>query len=178
MSTEHLAQDCRNTGRLAEDAEQWLGDEANAGAVGRERADLIRYVRKAANRAERLARAAARPMCAGVFGPSQAGKSYLVEVLARPEDGALRARFDGHEPVDFLAEINPIGEKEATGLVTRFTAGAGTTAGRTPPGAPVRLRVLSEADLVKVLSNTFLHDGDATKETPPSPRPLPRCWRA
>ncbi|MGP6478923.1 virulence factor SrfC family protein, partial [Rahnella aceris] len=132
---------------------------------------LVRYVRKAAHRAERLARAAGRPMCAGVFGPSQAGKSYLVEVLARPEDGALRARFDGHEPVDFLAEINPIGEKEATGLVTRFTAGAGagTQAGQTPPGAPVRLRVLSELDLVKVLCNTFLHDGDATKETPPGP---------
>ncbi|MDE3744444.1 virulence factor SrfC family protein [Methylobacterium radiotolerans] len=172
MSTEHLAQDCRNTGRLAEDAEQWLGDEANAGAVGRERADLIRYVRKAANRAERLARAAARPMCAGVFGPSQAGKSYLVEVLARPEDGALRARFDGHEPVDFLAEINPIGEKEATGLVTRFTAGAGAPAGQTPPGAPVRLRVLSEVDLVKVLCNTFLHDGDATKDTPLGPEAI------
>ena len=166
MSTEHLAQDCRNTSRLAEDAEQWLADEANAATVGRERVDLIRYVRKAAHRAERLARAAGRPMCAGVFGPSQAGKSYLVEVLARPEDGALRARFDGHEPVDFLAEINPIGEKEATGLVTRFTAGAetGTQAGRAPPGAPVRLRVLSEVDLVKVLCNTFLHDGDATKD--------------
>jgi hypothetical protein len=172
MSTEHLAQDCRTTGRLAEDAEQWLGDAANAGAVGRERADLIRYVRKAANRAERLARAAARPMCAGVFGPSQAGKSYLVEVLARPEDGALRAHFDGHEPVDFLAEINPIGEKEATGLVTRFTAGAVAPAGQTPPGAPVRLRVLSEVDLVKVLCNTFLHDGDATKETPPDPEAI------
>ncbi|AWV14848.1 virulence factor SrfC [Methylobacterium sp. XJLW] len=172
MSTEHLAQDCRNTGRLAEDAEQWLGDEANAGAVGRERADLIRYVRKAANRAERLAHAAARPMCAGVFGPSQAGKSYLVEVLARPEDGALRARFDGHKPVDFLAEINPIGEKEATGLVTRFTAGAGALPEQTPPGAPVRLRVLSEVDLVKVLCNTFLHDGDATKDTPPGPEAI------
>ncbi len=167
MSSEHLAQDCRNTVRLAEDAERWLGDPANAGTVGRERADLVRYVRKAAHRAERLARAAGRPMGAGVFGPSQAGQSYLVEVLARPEDGALRARFDDHAPVDFLAEINPIGEKEATGLVTRFTAGADAPAGQTPPGAPVRLRVLSEVDLVKVLCNTFLHDGDATKETPP-----------
>jgi len=116
MSIDNLVQDCRATGRLAEEAERWLGDEANAATVGRERADLVRYVRKAAHRAERLARAAGRPMCAGVFGPSQAGKSYLVEVLARPEDGALRARFPGHDPVDFLAEINPIGEKEATGL--------------------------------------------------------------
>ncbi|GJE40771.1 virulence factor SrfC family protein [Methylobacterium persicinum] len=166
MSIENLAQDCRATGCLAEEAERWLGDEANAATVGRERADLVRYVRKAAHRAERLARAAGRPMCAGVFGPSQAGKSYLVEVLARPEDGALRARFHGHDPVDFLAEINPIGEKEATGLVTRFTA---ATAGGTPPGAPVRLRVLSEIDLVKILANTFLHDGDAAKETLPEP---------
>ena len=171
MPTEQLTQDCQDTRRLAEDAERWLDDDANADAVGRERGDLLRYTRKAAQRAERLRRAAQRPMCAGVFGPSQAGKSYLVEVLARPEDGVLRARFDGHVPVDFLAEINPIGEKEATGLVTRFTAGghAGPTPVAVPQGAPVRLRILTEADLVKILCNTFLHDGDATKETPPDP---------
>ncbi|WP_261925938.1 putative virulence factor [Methylorubrum sp. GM97] len=165
MSTEDLTQDCRDTRRLADDAERWLGDEANAGVVGREREDLVRYVRKAGHRADRLARAAQRPMCAGVFGPSQAGKSYLVEVLARPEGGALRARFDGHAAIDFLAEINPIGEKESTGLVTRFSAAAQPG---TPPGLPVRLRVLSEADIVKVLCNTFLHDGDTTKESPPT----------
>jgi hypothetical protein len=164
--TSDIVKACRATAGLAADAERWLSDEANAATVGRERADLVRTVRRAAHRAGRLGNAAARPMCAGVFGPSQAGKSYLVEVLARPEDGALRARFDGHAPVDFLAEINPIGEKEATGLVTRFTAGP---RGPTPPGAPVRLAVLSEVDLVKVLCNTYLHDGDATKEEAPRP---------
>lgn len=167
MSNDLLAKTCHDTGRLAQDAERWLGDEANASTVGREREDLVRYTRKVAYRAERLRRAAQRPMCVGVFGPSQAGKSYLVEVLARPENGSLRARFDGNDPVDFLAEINPIGEKEATGLVTRFSAqGSGTS---TPSGAPVRLRVLTESDLIKVLCNSFLHDGDATKEQPPRP---------
>ncbi|MDO9428512.1 MAG: virulence factor SrfC family protein [Methylobacterium sp.] len=165
MSTELLAKACHDTSRLAGDAERWLDDEANAATVGRERADLVRYTRKVAFRAERLRRAAERPMCVGVFGPSQAGKSYLVEVLARPENGALRARFDGSAPVDFLAEINPIGEKEATGLVTRFSARSADTP--TPAGAPVRLRVLTESDLIKVLCNSFLHDGDATKENPP-----------
>ncbi|WP_336489987.1 virulence factor SrfC family protein [Methylobacterium nigriterrae] len=162
MSTEQLAESCQDTSRLAQDAERWLSDETNTATVGRERADLVRYARKVAHRADRLRRAASRPMCAGVFGPSQAGKSYLVEVLARPENGPLRARFDGRDPVDFLAEINPIGEKEATGLVTRFSARA--VAGPTPSNAPVRLRILTEADLVKVLCNSFLHDGDAAKE--------------
>jgi hypothetical protein len=163
MSAEPLAKACHDTSVLAREGERWLADDANAAAIGRERDDLIRFSRRAARRAERLERAALLPMCVGVFGPSQAGKSYLVEVLARPEGGALRARFDGlAEPLDFLTEINPIGEKESTGLVTRFSAGR--TAAPSPSGAPVRLRVLGELDLVKVLANTMLHDGDAGKE--------------
>lgn len=153
MPTEPLAKACHDTSALANAGERWLADDANATSVGRERDDLIRFTRRIARRAARLERAARRPMCVGVFGPSQAGKSYLVEVLARPHDGALRAHFDGvPEPLDFLAEINPIGEKESTGLVTRFSAGR--TSPPPPQGVPVRLRILSELDLVKVLANT------------------------
>jgi hypothetical protein len=167
MSTQALPKACHDTSVLAREGEHWLADDTNAGSVGRERDDLIRFTRRASRRAERLESAALRPMCVGVFGPSQAGKSYLVEVLARPEDGVLRAHFDGcAEPLDFLAAINPIGEKESTGLVTRFSAHRATPA--TPPGAPVRLRVLSEMDLVKVLANTMLHDGDAAKDSGPT----------
>ena len=61
-----------------------------------------------------------RKMCAGVFGPSQAGKSYLISALARDTEGNLQARF-GAEMHDFISEINPEGGKESTGLVTRFT---------------------------------------------------------
>ena len=157
------------TVKLARDAAAWLSDEANALAVGREKDAAIRGMKLAALRARRIETAAERPMCVGVFGPSQAGKSYLVEVLARPESGPLRAAFDGHEPLDFLSEINPVGDKESTGLVTRFTVRA---AGPTPPGFPVRLRWLTEADVIKIIGNTFFLDGDQSKESVPTPEAI------
>ena len=44
----------------------------------------------------------------------------LVSVLARPEDGRLVGAYDGGA-LDYIREVNPEGEGESTGLVTRFT---------------------------------------------------------
>ncbi len=167
MTPQTLAQRCRDVVGLTEKAGAWLADEKNIDLVGRERDSISRTMHRAGMQARRLEKAAQRPMCVGVFGPSQAGKSYLVEVLARPANGPLTARFDGLDPVDFLSQINPIGEKEATGLVTRFTVRKAPVAA--PPGFPVRLRLLTEFDVIKVLGNTFFFDGDQTKEAVPPP---------
>src|SRR5689334_11937726 len=113
-----LADRARATTQVAQDAIAWLADPRNAAKVGNERAVLTREFRRMAGTARRLEAAVGRPMCVGVFGPSQAGKSYLVSVLARPPGGALEAVLDG-ERVDFISRINPVGEKESTGLVTR-----------------------------------------------------------
>ena len=166
MKPELLAKNCRETASLGDEAIKWLSDERNAETIGRTRESLIRSIRLTSMRALRLEKAALRPMCVGIFGPSQAGKSYLVEVLARPQTGKLRARFDGVEPLDFLQDINPGGEKEATGLVTRFTIRPPEI--RAPSGFPVRLRLLTEADIVKIIGNTFFLDGDQTKEDVPT----------
>ena len=98
--------------------------------------------------------AAKRKMCAGVFGPSQSGKSYLLSALARDSDNNLIARFD-KEQKDFLNELNPEGGKESTGLVTRFTL---TEPPSMPAGFPVHLRLLTEIDLVKIIANTYFSD--------------------
>src|SRR5262249_10271660 len=102
MDPELLATNCRETASLGDQAIEWLADEKNAETVGRARETLIRSMRLTSMRARRLEKAVFQPMSVGVFGPSQAGKSYLVEVLARPQTGTLRARFDGVEPLDFL----------------------------------------------------------------------------
>src|SRR6266540_5618431 len=114
MTPELLAKNCRETAFLGDQAIQWLSDERNVETVGRARESLIRSMRLTCTRALRLEKATLRPMCVGIFGPSQAGKSYLVEVLARPQTGTLKARFNGVEPLDFLQDINPAGEKEST----------------------------------------------------------------
>ena len=103
-----------------------------------------------------------RKNCAwAFFGPSQSGKSYLISALARDAKGSLLADFGG-KSYDFITQINPEGGKESTGLVTRFTT--------TPPeglseGFPIRLRLLTETDVARVLANTYYADCEH-KEAP------------
>jgi hypothetical protein len=75
-----------------------------------------------------------------------------------------------------LTEINPAGEKESTGLVTRFTMRPSIAS--PPPGFPVTLRLLSETDIIKILGNTYFNDGDQTKEDVPSAEDLEKLLAA
>ncbi|MBR5050160.1 MAG: type III effector HopL1 [Desulfovibrio sp.] len=147
-----LAQQCDKWVQASRQAEKWILD--NRETVGGECDALCKSIRKQARGFRRLSTAASRKMCVGVFGPSQAGKSYLISALARDRNGDLFADFAG-QSVDFIRKINPEGGKESTGLVTRFTT--------TPPQGvtkdkPIRLRLFSEMDLVKVFANTYSAD--------------------
>lgn len=80
-------------------------------------------------RAKKLLRAFGRPQALGLFGPSQAGKSFLVGALLHHELGSLKV-LCGDREVDFLKEINPAKGVESTGVVTRFsTTKRGVSAG-------------------------------------------------
>lgn len=159
-----LGAECRKAADSALAALQWVQD--NAERLGAERSSLERQLREARVEANKLATAAERPMCVGVFGPSQAGKSYLISALARPPGGEdLIADFEGlPDGLNFVRDINPQGGEEATGLVTRFTIRKQPT----PPGYPVAFRTLSELDVVKILMNTYLSDLNRDEEAPPS----------
>ena len=109
--------------------------------------------RRFARRANRLRQAAERPTAVAVFGASQAGKSYLVSGLAAPRGRPLIAAYD-RERLNFLTDLNPVGGRESTGLVSRFTIRRVPA----PAHAPVPLRLLSQTDIVKILANTFLED--------------------
>jgi hypothetical protein len=125
---------------------------------------LVEKLRRARNQARRLAKTAARPVTVGLFGLSQAGKSYLISALAADRQGRLETEFDG-ERLDFLQHINPPGGgSEATGLVTRFTR----TGIETPHGYPIKLTLMTEADIVKVLGNSFFNDFDREKVNLPT----------
>ncbi len=138
------------------DARLWI-DRVRGEAVGvaNEADSLIGTTRRARLAARRIGGAMHRRNCVGVFGPSQAGKSYLVSALARRKDAPLRIDFGG-DIRDFLKEINPAGDRESTGLVSRFTKHKGEEDAE----FPVELRLLSETDLVKIVANSFLSDFD------------------
>ncbi|THB64316.1 MAG: type III effector HopL1 [Desulfovibrio sp.] len=164
-----LASRCNDLAQVALGAVDWVG--RNRDVVRNESDSLATQLRKSARFFRKCARAAERKMCVGVFGPSQAGKSYLISALAQGADGRLLADFDG-EVQDFIKEINPEGGKESTGLVTRFTL---TPPDSLPSGYPVQLRLLSEMDIVKILANTYY--SDFLHEEPPDVKAMAAAVR-
>ncbi len=148
-----------NAGRYAAaaaEAQQWVErNEDRVRGCGKSKDEVLASLRRQAREFRKLERAASRRMCAGVFGPSQAGKSYLLGSLARnPESKKTPCRF-GSEEYDFLEKLNPGGNRESTGLVTRFTM---TPPPNIPAGYPVHVRLLSETELVKIFANTYFCD--------------------
>lgn len=163
MDQARLGERCDSVARLCGEALEWISDPRNAETVGPELKPLTRSLRRGARRAARLARSARTKMSVSVFGPSQAGKSFLVSVLARPADGRLAADFNGPGgKLDYISQINPAGDGESTGLVTRFTM----TKAPTPDGFPIQLNLLSEADIARVIINSFYEDGDQSEPQP------------
>ena len=162
MNAEEIAQACRRTKAATADVLNWIANPRNEKKLSQDRSKIERILRRNAAEARRLENTLEQPTCIGVFGPSQAGKSYLISVLARREgEEAMIAKFDGAMPeVDFIKSINPLGGEEATGLVTRFTL-RGKPA---PEGFPVCLRLLSQCDIVKILINSYFQDGDQEYE--------------
>ena len=139
-------------------AREWVrAVRASFPSVDNDAGLLIEKSYRLENLSRKIAAAAERRMCIGIYGASQQGKSYLVSVLARPKDGPLLTRFGGRT-INFISDINPSGGKESTGLVTRFTL---HPSGHPADEAhPVELRLLTETDLVKILGNAFQSDFD------------------
>lgn len=161
-----LVSRCQDVAAQARQALDWVTHPENAEQVGPEQKSLVQTLRRAARRAERLGKSAETKMSVSVFGPSQAGKSFLVSVLARPENGRLTADFHGPGgQLDYIREINPEGEGESTGLVTRFTM----TKDPMPDGYPIQLNLLTEADIARTIANSFYMDGDQSEPSPDGP---------
>ena len=91
----------------------------------------------------------------GLFGESQAGKSYLVSTLASDGDNRLMTIL-GDTEFDFIKQINPQGGgKESTGLVTRFSS---KLANPSDNDYPVQLQLIKECEIAKILINSYFND--------------------
>jgi len=149
--SEILVNKARTLTTQLKDALSWVSNSADPNISKNYR--LQKNLRRSVFQSKKLEVAAGSKMCVGVYGASQAGKSYLVSVLARQGALPLTAVFGGKE-VDFIRHINPDGGKESTGLVTRFT----TDQIHAPENYPIKAKFLSEIDLIKIFVNSFSHD--------------------
>ena len=138
-----------------------LSDTEDRGVFGNDLKVVDKTVKQIAWKAKKLKKSQQRNAAVSVYGPSQVGKSFLASVLVRPSDGYLQIDFP--DPVGsktYIDEINPGGDQECTGIVTRFTIDE-------CPGDkefPVYVRLLSEIDLICILCNTYFSEGDQKYE--------------
>lgn len=110
-------------------------------------------------RLRRLAAALADNPAIAAFGKSQVGKSYLMNCILQKEGQPFMIETAGRK-FNFVEEINPIGDdKEATGVVTRFTSFS-----RQPEAYsadyPVLVRSLTVKDLLLILCDSYFNDFD------------------
>lgn len=128
-----------------------LTETSNALAAHEDAETHAQLVRDLGLRARKLRRASARKQALGLFGPSQAGKSFLVGALLSHELGSLEvaARTRG---VDFLREVNPAKGVESTGVVTRFS----TSAAASPTRGDFFCELLSLEGVLSSMATGFL----------------------
>ncbi|CFQ57642.1 putative virulence factor [Yersinia frederiksenii] len=111
-------------------------------------------LRRHRNKARHLAATSLTAMSIGFFGQSSAGKQHLISALMPNEHGRLETTLAG-KTLDFWQQIKP--GYQASGLVTRFSYQTGMS----PTIAhhqshPVQLSLLSEVDLLKIVTSVFL----------------------
>ena len=151
------------------DTMELLSDPENSSIFGDGADTLTKSVRRVAWRANKLEQSQSRNAAISVYGPSQVGKSFLASVLVRPDEGYLKINFPGSAgSKTYIDEINPGGDQECTGLVTRFTVNSD----HSNKSYPVYLRLLSEVDLLCILINSYFCEGDQRREDHKTPEQI------
>ena len=124
-----------------------------------------------------LARAVTRNPAMGVYGESQAGKSFLISSLATggttilvrdPSPTPIAGRCwivnddAGKGCIDFLKHLNPQNDKESTGLITRFTSTPSEVFGLNKQAFVAEL--MNYEDLILAMVAGVEHDVEAPKK--------------
>lgn len=94
------------------------------------------------------------------FGESQKGKSYLIGNLLQKQKSPFMVRDEKGELINFVDRVNPIGDnKEATGVVTRFTPfNQEGFLNRYRPEHPVIVKLFNVASIATILCDSYYMD--------------------
>ena len=146
-----LAMSCKQVGEASSEFLEWI--DSNETLVGEERIALLREFYRAGISAQRLASAVNMMPCVAVAGPRRSGKTQLMCALVERGKEALSLRFDGiQEPIGFARQIVPEGGRFGTACVIRLSAKARPT----PQNFPIAVRLMSIADLIKLIGSIYL----------------------
>lgn len=130
-------------------------DWVNSNTQSSKRLALVKELVNSRRRLKRIYYAMIDNPTIAAFGESQQGKSYIISsLLSSPGRPLTITDGDGNQ-IDFIKRINMRTEKqESTGVVTRFT----TSAFAKDPCYPVKLHLLSVADFVIILADSYMKD--------------------
>ncbi|WP_254411019.1 virulence factor SrfC family protein [Dyadobacter diqingensis] len=149
-----LIENCNALRRAIQEAKKW----AETNLQGGKKNIFIDRLNDMNRVLMRYQNAAGKRPAVGVFGPSQVGKSFLVSGMnKRSSDGdtfVIDVKTGRH--YNCLNEINPKGgQKESTGLVTRFTTDISQGSNF---NSAVPLKLARQADIVKIIVDGYLSD--------------------
>ncbi|MDC0639700.1 putative virulence factor [Planktomarina temperata] len=143
--------------KISDDALSLVASKDAHVLFGDNHEQVQKNIQKIAWRSRKIQRSADHNAAISVYGPSQAGKSFLASVLVRPTDKPLQIEFPGQSgSKEYISEINPSGDRECTGLVTRFTI----SSKHKNADFPIQLKLLSELDIICILINSYFSDGE------------------
>jgi len=145
---------------LIEKSIKWVQDtDSMKGAKGNSAYRNLVNIRRKVNRKKY---ALEDNPAAAIFGQSQVGKSYLIDALLSDRGQLFNIAGAGGVNYSFKKDMNPQGGgSESTSLVSRFSVQY------TPanPDFPVKAKLLSPADLVLVLCDSYYNDVKASRDT-------------
>jgi len=146
-----------NFEKTATECLSWINNATNKTLLSESQKRIEKLTRRSIWKTQKLKETVHFNPSISVYGPSQAGKSFLVSVLARPANGSLICDFGNDIKLNYIEDINPAGDGESTGIVTRFTSKSYSSPNSS---FPIKLRLLSEVDLICIFINSFFLDID------------------
>ncbi len=156
---------CRQTGEQAGRLLGWLEHDR---AYSLQHRGLRDEIDGAIGRLAEIRHAVDLPPSVGVIGAQGAGKTELIAALASLRQQALVAEFSGGQiDLNVIDGVLPTADgagHPGIGLVLRFSAVEGPVA---PKGLPVRLGLLSQTDLVRIIARSYHTHFPAAHRQPP-----------
>ncbi len=141
---------CNQVRDAAAETLEWITD--NERVVGTERVSLLHEFSRTEVAASNLAAAVCQPPAVAFIGATRSGKTHTITSMIERSGGRLVMRFDGiRERIDFLRNIVPESGRFGASMVLRLSEHEHPR----PQNFPIAMRLLSMAEVVKILGNAY-----------------------
>lgn len=141
---------CNQVRDAAAETLEWIND--NDALVGTERISLLHEFHRTEVSALQLAAAVTQPPAVAFIGATRSGKTHAIAAMIERNGGRLVMRFEGiREKIDFLRNIVPESGRFGASMVMRLSENDK----QRPQNFPIGMRLLSAADIVKVLGGAY-----------------------